>query len=162
MRDYLPILNGAIITDCIVILRLSLGQIKSNSLRSWYHKYGISGVLTDVLSIAIGVLITRFIYPMIFGKYSLIYFLGLAVIVQLVHDLTFAYFFNRVPRGRSQILDTFKDYAKEMGSVILLADAAMVVTTILLGTLFSQMNQNSNMVLFIVLLYMVPYFLYSV
>ena len=40
ISDYLPILNGAIITDLVVMLRVVLGQIKSKSLTEWYKKYG--------------------------------------------------------------------------------------------------------------------------
>jgi len=162
IHDYLPIVNGAIITDLVVILRVVLGQIKSKSLTSWYKKYGIAGVLADVLSITIGVIITRFIYPFIFTKYSLITFIGLAVIVQLIHDLLFAQLFYSIPRGKSEILDTFKDYATEFGPVILLADAAMIISTILIGSFLSTQSINTNIIVLLVILYLVPYFIYSI
>jgi hypothetical protein len=160
--DYLPILNGAIIVDLVVVLRVIFKQIKSKSLTEWYKKYGICSILADVLSLVIGVVITRFIYPFIFNSYSLVLFICLAVAVQLTHDLLFAFFFNSIPRGASQIMDTFKDYGKEFGSIILLADALMIIFTILIGSLLASQSLNTNIIILIFLSYIVPYFLYSV
>jgi hypothetical protein len=160
--DYLPLINGAITTDLIVILRVILGQIRSKTLHEWYKKYGLAGVLADVLSITIGVIIVQLIYPLIFSNFNIFIFATLAVIVQVIHDLLFAYFFNWVPRGQSEILDTFKDYAKELGPVILLADAAMMVSTVFITSLLSSFNEKINTIILIINLYLVPYFLYSI
>jgi len=160
--DYLPILNGAIITDMIVLLLTSLGYIQSKSLHSWYHKYGLASILADVLSIVIVLIITRFVYSAFFDEFAIYQFVGLAVLVQFIHDLSFAYFFQSIPRGKSQILDTFKDYANELGTTILLADASMIISTSLLAGVLAQLDMNNNIVLLIVLSYMVPYFLYSI
>jgi uncharacterized protein YacL len=160
--DYLPLINGAITTDLIVILRVILGQIKSKTLKEWYKKYGLAGVLADVLSITIGVIIVQLIYPLIFSKFNIFIFAILAVIVQVIHDLLFAQFFNWIPRGKSEILDTFKDYANELGPVILLADAAMMVSTVFITSLLASFNEKINSILLIVNLYLVPYFLFSI
>jgi uncharacterized protein YacL len=160
--DYLPLINGAINTDLIVIMRVVLGQIKSKTLKEWYKKYGLAGVLADVLSITIGVIIVQLIYPLLFSNFNIFIFAILAVIVQVVHDLLFAQFFNWIPRGKSEILDTFKDYAKELGPVILLADAAMMVTTVFLTSFFASFNEKMNTIFLIINLYLVPYFLYSI
>uniref|UniRef100_A0A6C0JG20 Uncharacterized protein n=1 Tax=viral metagenome TaxID=1070528 RepID=A0A6C0JG20_9ZZZZ len=160
--DYLPILNGAIITDLVVILRLILGQIRKGTLTEWYKKYRMGGVMADVLSIVIGVIITRYIYSYVFAKFSIFTFAGLAVVVQVIHDLLFAVFFNSIPRGQSEILDTFKDYAKEFGYVILLADAGMMILTIFIASILSGLSLNTNIITLIISLYIVPYFLYSI
>jgi len=160
--DYLPILNAALITDLIVMLRVVLGQIKGSSLKSWYNKYGICSVGADVLSIVIGVLIARFIYPYFFSTWSIVLFAGVAVFVQLIHDLLFAQIFNAIPRGSSAILDTFKDYAKEFGPVILLADALMMISTVFVGSFLSGLSFNTNVVVLILFLYLMPYLLYSI
>jgi len=160
--DYLPIITAALIIDLLVILRLILGQVKSVSLTDWYHKYGISGVLADVLSISLGVVLVRHFYHFIFTKYSLLSFLFLTVIVQITHDLLFAQFFMSVPRGRSAILDTFKDYAKESGPSVLLNDALMMIFTVLLSSILAGLSLNANILIFLFSLYLVPYFLYSI
>jgi len=160
--DYLPIITAAIITDIVIIIRVVIKQIKSKSLTEWYKKYALAGVLADVLSIVIGVVIARFLYPFITTRFSLPLFIGLAIAVQLTHDVVFAQVFNAIPRGKSEIMDTFKDYAKEFGPAILIADALMIVSTIILGSLFASLSTNTNVIILIVTLYLLPYFLYSI
>ena len=162
VSDYLPILNGALITDLIVIALAISGFIKSVTLKEWYHKYGLAAVLGDVLILVIGVIIVRAIYSLIFSRFSIISFVGLAVIVQLIHDLSFAQMMNAIPRGRSMIMDTFKDYGKEMGVLILIADALMIAGTSILGSLLASSSLNTNIIVLIVSIYMVPYFIYTV
>lgn len=159
--DYLPILNGAILTDIIVIFMAIQGIIKSPALLEWYNSYGISGVLADVLSIVIGILLTRLLYPFFFDTFNILFFLIIAVIIQCIHDLVFSQIFYGIPKGKSRILDTFKKYTNESGVLILIADALMMVSASILASLFVALGSNLNIVLFIVLLYLVPYFLYS-
>ena len=161
-QDYLPIFNAALITDLTVILMTILGYIKSKTLKEWYHKYEISAVIADVLSIFIGVTVARFIYSTFFTRTSGIFiFIVIAVAFQLCHDLFFAKLFNSIPRGKSGILDTFKDYAKEIGSTILLADATMIVSTIVIGSILANFDTNTNIIISSVLIYLTPYLLYS-
>lgn len=162
VSDYLPILNGALITDLIVIALAISGFIKSITMKEWYHKYGLAAVLGDVLILVIGVIIVRAIYSLIFSKFSIVFFVGLAVIVQLIHDLSFAQMMNAIPRGRSMIMDTFKDYGKEMGGLILIADALMISGTSILGSLLASSSLNTNIIVLIVSIYMVPYFIYTI
>jgi hypothetical protein len=162
-QDYLPIFNAALITDLTVILMTISGYIKSKTLKEWYHKYEISAVIADVLSIFIGVIAARFIYSTFFTNTSGIFiFIVIAVMFQVCHDLLFANLFNSIPRGKSGILDTFKDYAKEMGFNILLADASMIISTIVLGSILANLDTNSNIIISVVLVYLTPYLLYSV
>jgi hypothetical protein len=162
VSDYLPILNGALITDLIVIALAISGFIKSITMKEWYHKYGLAAVLGDVLILVIGVIIVRATYSLIFSKFSIVFFVGLAVIVQLIHDLSFAQMMNAIPRGRSMIMDTFKDYGKEMGGLILIADALMISGTSILGSLLASSSLNTNIIVLIVSIYMVPYFIYTI
>jgi len=160
--DYLSIVNGAIITDLIVLFTILNKNIKSHTLQEWYKKYNLSAVLADVLILVIGVILTRFFYPFLFSSYHLFAFLGLAVGVQMVHDILFYLFLKVVPENKSPILDTFKAYAKEMGALILSADAAMMISTILIASALSTLSYNANIIVFIVSLYLIPYFVYSV
>lgn len=160
-NDYLPILNGALITDLIVILLSIFGFIQSESLKEWYRKYGLAAVLADVLVLVIVVIISRSLYPFLFKSYSLIAFVLLAVFIQLIHDVSFAKLFYSVPIGKSEILDTFRQYGTEVGPIILVADACMVVSTIVFASLLASKNRNVNMITLIVNLYMVPYLIYS-
>jgi len=162
INDYLPILNGAILTDMFVLLLVIFGFIKSKSLKKWYNLFNLSAFIADVLSIVIGVIISRYLYPLIFDKYDLFNFLFLTVIVQLTHDLLFSKFFYSVPRGNSLMLDVFKDYGNELGGKILLADASMMISTIILGGIFASYSTNFNIIFLISLMYIAQYLLYSI
>lgn len=162
IQDYLSILTAALIIDIIVLLRIVFGQIRFHSLNQWYKKFSIFAILADVLSILIGIIITRFIYPYIFNQYSLLLFLLLTCFVQLGHDLLFSFLLSFIPRGKSEILDVFKSYVKEVGPKILLADSAMMIFTILLANQLVNLSTNSNIILLIISLYVLPYILYSI
>jgi len=162
INDYLPIITAALIIDMIVIFRIVTGHTEIKSLNNWYINFGFLAVVADVLSIVIGIIIARFLYPFIFSEYSLLLFLLLTCVVQLTHDLLFALFFNSIPRNRSAILDNFKDYAKEAGFIILLYDAGMMTTTILLASYLASLSMNYEIIILIVSLYILPYLLYSI
>ena len=160
--DYLPILVAAIIVDLIGLMCVVVGQINSVFLTAWYQQYRGMAVLADVLSLVLVTVLARFLYPLFFTKWSLPLFLILAIAIQITHDLIFAAFFYAIPRGASAILDVFKDYATELGFVILLADAMMVTGTVLFGSLLASQSLNTNIIVFLVALYILPYILYSI
>ena len=160
--DYLPIITAALIVDMIVLFCIVFEYIEIPSLTEWYKKFGVFAVLADVLSIVIGVILARFVYSALFKNYSIGLFLIITCIIQLTHDLLFAGFFNSVPRYSSAILDVFKDYANEVGPTILLADAAMMISTVLIASIIARWKTNSNIILLVVALYILPYVLYSI
>ena len=162
VSDYLPILNAVIITDLGVIMLLILGVIKSKVLENWYRRLTLSAVIADVLIIVIGIILTRFFYPYIFSKYSLLKFLLLAVVIQIVHDTLFYLFCLSVKRGTSVILDIFKDYGKEKGSGAIIADSLMIISSILIATYLKGMTLNSNIIILIAVVYLIPYMIYTV
>jgi uncharacterized protein YacL len=161
-NDYLPILIAALLVDMVVILRIVFGSIHIKSLNQWYNKFGVLAVAADTLSIVLGIIAARFLYPFVFQTYSLLPFLLVTCLVQLVHDVGFYYFFSSVPRNASAILDVFKDYAKEVGIQILFVDSIMMISTVLLASYLKSMSLNANLVLLIGALYILPYLLYSI
>lgn len=160
--DYLPILNGVIITDLIVITLLLFGLIHSTVLQSWYRIYGLGAVIADVLIIVLGIIFARFIYPYIFKDYSLLKFLGLVVVIQIIHDILFYGLAKAIPRGASRILDVFKDYGKEVGVKAIASDSAMMVSSVLIATLLKEQTLNTNIIVLILATYLVPYMIHSI
>jgi len=161
-NDYLPIILAALIVDMIILLQIVFRQINFKSLNNWYNKFQLLAVVADVLSIVIGIIISRFLYKYIFNEYSLIKFIILTCIIQLLHDLLFYKFFTSIPRNNSLILDIFKDYSIEVGKKILLADSLMIIFTIIFASYFSTLKLNSNIIILIISLYILPYLLYSI
>jgi hypothetical protein len=161
VADYLPILNSVLITDLLVILMLNMNIIKSRVLKEWYNKYNISAVLCDILIIFIGIIIARYFYSTFFTTYSITKFILLAVGIQIIHDLLFYQFFKNVPRGTNRMLDTFKDYAKEVSYKALLADSGMMIVAALLSAYLIGKSLNTNLILLIVAVYLMPYLIYN-
>jgi hypothetical protein len=154
----LALLNAALLTDLIVIA-LSFNLLKTPSLTLWYREFGIGAVLADVLILVLGVLIASFVYPYLFSEYNLFYFIGVVLMVQLVHDVLFGVFVQRY-QGNSRIFRVFQQYVKEIGARILLVDASMMISTVLLLKLFEMSSHND--IWLVVLVYLVPYLVFSV
>jgi hypothetical protein len=159
--QFLPLLNAALATDLIWIALLLLGIIPSFYLGEWYRSFGIGAFLSDVLILMIGVLITYYIYPYVFGTYHIGYFAILAVGVQLIHDLLFGLLLPR--KTSSPILRIFQRYISEHGFKILLADALMILSTVGLEHVFSgALSSTQEIIVLIGLGYLTPYLVFSV
>ena len=161
INDYLPLLNAVLITDLFVILLLNIGVISSKVLQKWYSQYNLSAVIADVLIILIVLIITRTIYYQIFNNFSILNFIILAVILQIIHDILFYIFFSNIPRGVNKMLDTFKDYANEMSYKAIFADSGMMIMSSLIAYYFVNQNTNTNIIILISSLYILPYLLYN-
>ena len=160
-KDYLPMFNAVLITDLFVILLLNTSIIKSKVLNKWYLQYSLSAVIADVLIILIGLIITRAIYYYIFDEFSIVKFIIIATVVQIIHDLLFYVLFSNIPRGMNKMLDTFKDYAKEVSYNAVLADSGMMIMSCLIASYLANKNTNTNMIVLISSLYILPYLLYN-
>ena len=160
--NYLALLNAVLLTDICVILLSIFGIIKSKVLKEWYVNYNLSAVIADVLIIVLVIILSKIIYPFFFGnRENIILFICLAVVIQIMHDLSFYYFFSVIPKGANRMLDTFKAYAKENSYKAILSDSVMIVSSCLLYSYFSSFNLDTNMILLIVLVYLVPYLVYT-
>ena len=161
INDYLPLFNAVLITDMFVIFLLNASVIKSQVLQKWYLLYNLSAVIADVLIILIGLIITRAIYYYIFDHFSLIKFIIVAVMVQIIHDILFYILFSTTPRGVSKMLDTFKDYAKDVSYKAILADSGMMIMACLIASYLVNKNTNTNIIVLISSVYLLPYLLYN-
>lgn len=128
----------------MVITKVAPGQHLSflpptGALKLWYDKFGVVAVAADVFSLMLGVLVATLLFPNTYG-------LGLvfgAILVQLLHDLFFYFAVIRaLPQGNNSMIDVFKTYADEGGWTILLADALMIGSTVLLAELYDLVLPN--------------------
>jgi uncharacterized protein YacL len=157
VNDYLPILNGCINADLLIIFLVFHNVFKSVYLKKWYHKYQLSAVIADILILVIGIIIARFLYKFLFSTFSLWKFTALAVCIQIIHDFLFYWFFKSVPYGYNQMLDFFKEYAKEVGVGAILGDSFMMIVSCLFSSHFATYSLNYNIILLIVSSYFIPY-----
>jgi len=161
INDYLSLFSAVLITDLFVIFLLNTKVIKSQVLRQWYSQYNLSAVIADILIILIVLIITRAIYYLVFDSFSILKFIILAVILQITHDILFYVFFNNIPRGINKMIDTFKDYANDVSYKAILADSGMMITSCLIATYLVNKNTNTNIIVLISFLYLLPYLLYN-
>jgi len=149
----LALLNAALLTD-LVVIALLLTTFTSKTLSQWYREFGIGAVLADVLVLVLVVWLAHFLY-----QGNLFIVAGIAVAIQFIHDLLFGAFIQQYT-GKSPILNVFKGYAKEHGASILVADAMMILSTVILERIFSMFRYNE--ILSVLLVYLVPYFVFSI
>ena len=154
-HSILSLTFSAILVDTVIGYYLLLNNKGGRYIREWYKQFTLGAYLMDVLSIIIGtylaILTTDDIYYQIFT----------VIIIGLIHDITFGFFVNKV-QSESKILKLFKDYANELGPTILIVDAAMLVSTILLSRYFYKLLSNVTItILSVITTYIGLYMIYS-
>lgn len=123
----LPLVVAVLWVDLIVIF-LSLYGLLGKTIREWYAKFGPVAVLSDCLIIILVIMLANFLYP----TASTLELILVALILQLVHDgLFYVLVIQQIPEGHNGIIDLFKKYAAEGSYRILIADALMVLASIL-------------------------------
>jgi hypothetical protein len=88
---------------------------------------------------------------------------GLSVLIQVIHDVLFYIGIIRgVPDGQNKIIDLFKRYAAEGSWKIIVADSAMVASSVLLMEWLDN-NLSDNQVGFVGILavYSLLYIIYT-
>ena len=151
---WLSIFNGIVVTDLLIILLTIFGFFQGKMLKNYYRTYGVSGVLLDVLIIAIGFVIARAIYPLIFKEWSLWKFIVLLVVIQVVHDYLFYLFIKSFASPRYPLLQMFHDYAKEVSYGAILGDSFMMVMSALLAYALAKQPESVNVAILIVSSYL--------
>lgn len=161
-NDYIPILNGSLVADLVVLIIVYYTPyFNSRYLMKWYETYRLSAVIADVFILMIGIIITRYIFQYFNISWNLWKFISITLIVQIIHDILFYVFFISLPKGTNNMLDLFKDYAKEVSVGAILGDSFMMVIATLLSSYYASLTYNSNIIIFIFSLYLVPYILYT-
>ena len=67
--------------------------------------------------------------------------------------------FSSVPENKNKMMDFFKKYAKEVKEWAIIGDSIMIVSACLLASLLTNFSLNSNIILFLFLVYLLPYIL---
>lgn len=162
IQHFLPILNGSILADIIILVILYYTPyFQSIELKRWYETYRLSAIIADVLILVIGIFIAKFIFTYFGLSFHIVTFVIVLLGVQIIHDILFFLLFNAVPRGVNKMLDLFKDYAKEVSYKAIFGDSFMLLIAFLASLYFSSLSNHSNILILIVLVYLVPYILYT-
>ena len=164
-EDWWYILPAIILVDVLVIVLVRFfPKTFGEAINDWYDEFGLAAVLSDVTIIAIGIAITRYIYTAYFMEqegWSIWYFVGLAVLIQIVHDVIFAYgVVDKIPKGHNSMIDVFKTYITG-GPKILLVDGLMVAGSIGLAAFLKSKDYHYVTSVSLVTLYTLSYILYT-
>jgi SNF family Na+-dependent transporter len=131
---------GAIIVDTIVGYILLFNKKSGKTIRQWYSQFTIGAYTMDIASLVIGTFLATLLTTNYYLQFVYV------VIIGLIHDTSFALFLNNVNTKGSKILQFFKDYAKEYGKKILLVDALMLISTLVVSNVLINTFSNTNTV----------------
>lgn len=163
--DWFYLITAVLVIDLIVLfLTKYAGEhptFKVNSLNEWYTRFGSTAVASDVLSILIGIMATRYIYTSLNLKNPFL-FLVILILFQLCHDIFFyTQVIQKLPDGYNEMIDVFKAYGKENGAYILLADATMMVSSVLLASFLKVSEDHFVTATLMITLYSLTYIIYT-
>lgn len=158
----LSVLIGAIVIDIVfLVLNFTDTIFISKKLTLWYTRFGVSAMAMDILIITLAVILGLYIARRVHKQPSLLQKLLWVVVVQVLHDILFAYIFTAFPRGNSFILDFFKDYANEVGIHAIWADSLMVIGTLLISESLQSYSDDIKHIVLMIALYIGLFALYS-
>jgi hypothetical protein len=159
--DLLYLFTAVTIVDLIGIYLAKNNFIGAN-INVWYDKFKISAVILDIFIIIIGLIITRYIFFINNFSFSPLLFIIIAVSVQIIHDtLFYKFFISPIPYGVNDLMDVYKDYAKEVNSKIIGADSLMVIASALIAMYLKSVPSSYSSSLLIVSIYLIPYLLFQ-
>lgn len=128
------------------------------ALDKWYATFGILAIISDCLVIVLGILIAQFIAPGV----NTITLAGVSIVVQIIHDVLFYYMvILGVPRGQNTMIDLFKEYAVENSWKILVADSAMIGSTVFLADYLSTLKASHTTFIGLLGVYALTYIIYT-
>jgi hypothetical protein len=146
------------VTVMFIIRYVPLGS----AINTWYDRFGLLAVLADVLSIAIGFAVARWIYSTWFSSSGLLTFAAILVGFQCLHD-AFFYFgvIQPIPRGTNAMIDVFKQYGVEGGAGIFAVDASLMLASggVFLG--LERLSPPVQWLIGLVTLYTMSFILYT-
>lgn len=158
----LSVLIGAVVIDIVfLILNFNNTIFVSKKLTEWYTLFGVPAMAMDILVITLATLFGLRIAQEIHKQPSLLQKLGWVAVVQVLHDILFACIFMSVPRGKSFILDFFKDYANEVGVHAIWSDTLMVLGTVLISEFLKSYKEDAKKITLMIAVYIGLFALYS-
>jgi hypothetical protein len=159
--DYLPIITAILIVEIITIILSFTNITESKFLKVWYKEYKLYAVLADVSLIFLGFVITRGLYYHVFDEFSIINFILLMVIIQVIHDTLFYLMITSIPKGANKIIDILKDYADEISYWAIIGDSMMMISSALIAGYIANFEVNTNIIIFAFLVYILQFILYT-
>lgn len=152
----------------LFLFRFTRSPLTGRAINQWYTNLRWSAVILDIISVLIGFYIAKFIYEYLVvkgyltTKYELGKFLGIVLMVQIIHDFSFyAFVIKPTPMGQSLVMDEFKRYAKSVRTGAVIGDSLMYLLGTPLLFYLATVRNDINVFSSLVSLYLVGYFVYQ-
>lgn len=160
---YLPILTASSIVDTAGLFVWRYTSKPNSPINQWYDKFGLSAYTADVLSIALGIVLTQLLTSSVGGAWNPWFFCGMAVVIQMAHDLFFGnVVVPMIPKGHNSIMDLMKEYVKiKNPGGILIVDAIYMIVASLLTMGFASLPSFYSWFSLLWCLYITMYVLYT-
>jgi hypothetical protein len=132
-NNFLPIINGCINASLLIIF-LCVYNLISNNLKNWYKLFNLTAFIFDVTTLLLILIFTKYLYHRIFSKFHFMWFIVLAVIIQVVYSFFYYFLVNNYWIKNDMFL-FHKNYINDVGMIyyISLNIFIIVMATILSG-----------------------------
>ena len=158
--ELLPIVTANLWVDLVIIFIAMSGLIYTGkTLKLWYKNIDYA-IIADMFSIILGMILLRYIVYKLNIKVNLFTFILLGVGLCVIHDILFYLLFKNIPRGSNNMLDFFKDYAKDLGTTAIIGDVILVINAIILQALLNTKSKKTNIITLLIGIYLIPYIIY--
>jgi len=154
------VVTSSLIVDMGWMVAVLTNTLKNKTIRQWYQEFGIGAVLSDIMSSSVCVLLVTAWLPLKPTFYSILQVCSVAVGLQVIHDLSLYKLTQQA--YSSKILNLFKAYGAENGASILVADASIIVSTLLLAMVLQSLPYCTVVLILLMALYILPYLVYSI
>jgi hypothetical protein len=146
------IVLAVIIVDIIALIS-ARNNLVGKVINEWYDKFTIGAFTADVCSmiflIYIALILFKYVLVPKFNiPFNLFTFLLSIVVIQMIHDFIFALIILKYPETQNDMVNVFKKYIDEGSYIILGVDASMMITSVLLISLFYYFD-NSLIIYFL-------------
>ena len=166
---FIHFLTISSIIEMFILFLFKFTNQTSYAIVNWYHNLGWTAVILDILSFMIGFYLAKFIYEYLTNqkyisrKNEFIKFLGILLMIQILHDFLFYFFVIKPsPKNINKVIDEFKEYANHYGTQAVIADSLMYIASApILYYFIKNQKQSTNTFITIVSFYIVGYLLYQ-
>lgn len=152
--NLLPLSTAVIWVEFLTVV-LAKYAFNGTAIKEWYHKFQSVAVLSDYLSVMIGILLGKFLMPSLPLLYS-------SLIVQVLHDvLFFILVLTPMPTGHNAVIDLMKTYSKQAGVGIILADSIIMASSVKLFEAIQGYSTSSLVLSLLIGIYALTYIVYT-
>lgn len=115
-------------------LILARNGLVGTVVNEWYDQFSMGAYVTDVASMSFGIFLALLLFQYVLPKSSFtpVNFVISVVVIQMTHDLLFGALVRAYRKGSHRMMDMFKRYVGDHGWKILIVDAVMMISSVLL------------------------------